>query len=463
MHEDESSLHTVAEGHRIHSDSQIKSKLIPWRERLAYKARKPTKETFNNLLHHLTPDLVTECLKKIPSRSAPGIDGMSVKQAKKNGSWLIKPALEEIHKGKYKAPPVKRVHIPKANGKTRPIGISTVLDRAIQAGAAEILNEIYEPIFLDCSYGFRRERSCHQALLATGREMLGGYAKLCLEVDIRDFFGSLRHDWLNRFLRDRISDERFLKLIETWLKAGIMEEGIITKSETGTPQGGCVSPILANIYLHYVLDLWWEKKIRPKLKGRSQLIRYCDDFVITFETEEEAKEVIILLKARFAQFGLTLADEKTHITQFKQEQKKENTARRTISFLGFSIILHRNPPGSFYEWQLLFRTDAKRFTRGKRSVAELLLSILHLPLKAQASFLNSVLRGHFNYYGLPGNGKKLQAFRNHVVKTWRWSLGRRSQRGRINWVEMNNILKRYPLVAAKLKIKSWDLHCFNHM
>jgi group II intron reverse transcriptase/maturase len=459
VHEDESNLHTVAEEQWIHSDSEITRKEIPWRERLAYKSRKLLQEKFNNLLHFLTPDLVKECLKEMPSRSAPGIDGMTVKQVKKNLDWLLSPALDSIHKGCYQAPPVKRVYIPKVNGKKRPIGMSTILDRSIQAGAAQILTEVYEPIFLDCSYGFRRNRSCHQALLALGNEICRGYANLCLEVDIRDFFGSLSHDWLKRFLRERISDERFLKLIDSWLAAGVMEEGIVTYSDSGTPQGGCVSPILANVYLHYVLDLWWEKKIYPKLKGQAKLIRYCDVFCILFESEDDAKEVLTLIKARFAQFGLTVADDKTHFTPIHKDLNGDSLSP-AIKFLGFSVFLAKNPPGSFADRKVLYRTEAKRYTRAKQSVKALLLKIMHLPLKAQAGYINAVLRGHFNYYGLPGNFPKINTFRYHVVKTWRWTLGKRSQKGRVKWKEMNYILHQYPLAAANLKIKPWETRCY---
>lgn len=249
------------------------------RSLIATRAREKPSEAFNNLLHHISPDLVRECLNKTSRTSARGVDGVDVESARKHVDWLLPPIMKQVHEGRYEAPPVRRVHIPKSNGSTRPIGVPTVMDRALQAATAKVLNEIYEQDFRKCSFGFRPGLSCHNALATLSMESTRHRLKYALEVDIRDFFGSLDHEWMRKFLRHRISDERVLKLIDAWLKAGCMEEGRHIAGKEGVPQGGSISPLLANIYLHYVLDLWWEKKIRPRLQGKAVLIRYCDDCV----------------------------------------------------------------------------------------------------------------------------------------------------------------------------------------
>ncbi len=303
--------HTVAGNPAGLSDGKGRDP-ISRRAAIAAKARMNPKEQFNNLIHHLSFELVEECLKKIPRTSAKGSDGMSVAEAQKNLSWLLPPILKQIHEGCYQPPAVRRVYIPKADGKQRPIGIPSVIDRAIQAAMTMILNEIYEQDFLKCSFGFRPALSCHNALATVNSILFRFKMNHVLEVDIQDFFGSLSHEWLGKFLRHRIGDQRVLNLIQGWLKAGVMENGIWQEVEKGTPQGGSISPLLANIYLHYVLDLWFEKKMRPNFGGRARLVRYADDFCCFFEDGESVNKMKIQLGARLAQFGLTMAEEKTH-------------------------------------------------------------------------------------------------------------------------------------------------------
>ena len=305
--------HAVAETLNGHSD-KTGNDPVSRRARIAARARSHPKEQFNNLAHHLDYELVEECLAKIRYGSSPGVNGMTVDQARKNLSWILPPLLNQIHQGRYEAPPVRRVYVPKADGKKRPIGVPEVIDRAIQAGVSRILNEIYEQDFLKCSFGFRPNLGCHHALATINELLFKEKLNFALEVDIRDFFGSLDHEWLRKFLSLRIGDRRILKLIDAWLKAGVMEKGKWREMITGTPQGGSVSPILANVYLHYVLDLWFEKKIKSQLQGRAHLVRYCDDFVILFKEQEDLEVVRCLLKTRLAQFGLVIAEEKTHVT-----------------------------------------------------------------------------------------------------------------------------------------------------
>jgi RNA-directed DNA polymerase len=423
---------------------------ISRRARLAIKARSNPKEQFTNLLHHMDYKLVEECLNKIPRKSASGVDGMKVSEARKNLDWLLPPLLQQIHQGQYEAPPVRRVYIPKADGGKRPLGVPQVLDRAIQAAMARVLNEIYEQDFLKCSFGFRPKLGCHHALATVNELLFKEGMNYALEVDIRDFFGSLKHEWLRKFLSLRIGDKRVLKLIESWLKAGVMEDNKWKESEDGTPQGGSISPVLANVYLHYVLDLWFERKIKKQLKGRASLVRYADDFVILFTERADLDTVKSLLTARLGQFGLSIAEEKTHMTDLTNRPNQGSKDRRRMTFLGFSIFRSRDRAGK--RSIVVFKTDGKRFTRAKLKLKQRLRKIMHLPVEAQAASINSFLVGHYNYYGVAGNIRRMQRLWYHTRRMWRRSLSQRSQKGRVNWEQMATHLAKHPLKPARIKI-----------
>lgn len=428
------------------------------RARIAAKARANPKERFTNLLHHLTPELVTESLAKTPLNSAVGVDGMTVAQARENLDWILPTIMKQIHAGRYEAPPVRRVHIPKSDGRKRPIGVPQVIDRAIQRATAVILNEIYEQDFLPCSFGFRPSLGCHHALATIGELVHNRRMNFVLEVDIRDFFGSLDHGWLRRFLALRIVDERLLKLIDSWLKAGVVENGEWHTAETGTSQGGSVSPCLANVYLHYVLDLWFEKKIRKQLRGKAHLVRYCDDFVILFENQADLETVKILLPTRLAQFGLTIADEKTHTTDLRRNPQGSGPRRRRITFLGFDIFRSKCRSGKGHK--VTFKTEGKRFTRAKQRMKENLQRIMHWPVENQAKRINSILVGHYNYYGVAGNSRRLGSFHYETVLQWRRCLSRRSQKGKLNWTEMQSMLTKFRIVGPRLKIPYGKLNAY---
>lgn len=429
------------------------------RAAIAAKARTHPKEQFNSLLHHLTYELIEECLNKIPRSSAVGIDEMTVDQARENLSWLLPPILKQIHEGKYVAPAVRRVNIPKSDGGMRPIGIPAIVDRAIQAATAKILNEIYEQDFLKCSFGFRPGLSCHHALATINEILYRLKREQVLEVDIQDFFGSLNHEWLKKFLGLRIGDGRVLKLIESWLKAGVMEEGKWQESaEKGTPQGGSISPLLANIYLHYVLDLWFEKKIRPKYHGKANLVRYADDFCFFLNNPVDVESMMILLKVRLAEFGLTISEKKTHQTNLSTRRTAEAHERRQMKFLGFTIYRAKNRMGTASK--TVFQTESKRYGRAKAAIQEKIRLIKHRSIEEQVGVLNTTLRGHFNYYGIAGNGQKLQRFLQQVKRDWKHSLSHRSQKGRITWEKFEEILKKNPLAIPKIKISYLQLRTF---
>jgi group II intron reverse transcriptase/maturase len=402
-------------------------------------------------MHHLTPELITQCLNAIPDKSATDVDGITVEQVKANLSWMLPPILKAIHQRRYQAPPVRRVYIPKPDGRKRPLGIPTVLDRAIQAAMAQILNQIYEQDFIDSSFGFRQGRGCHNALATLGMLIYEQKMLTALEVDIRDFFGTIDHCWMVRFLEHRVGDRRVIKLIKAWLKAGTMDQGAVTQPELGTAQGGSISPLLANIYLHYVLDLWWDKKILPKLAAKAALVRYCDDFVLLFKSSQDAQTVHHLLKVRLAQFGLHVADEKTHMTDLGPKKPGDGNRRRRIDFLGFTI--YRTRTRSKTRYKVVYRTQSKRFARSKKAMRHRLRQMMHDGLEAQSAYLCAVLRGHYNYYGLAGNSQKLQRFWNEARKAWRFCLSKRSQRGQYSWQQMKRkVFEQYPLPLPRIKI-----------
>jgi RNA-directed DNA polymerase len=428
------------------------------RAAIAAKARKNPKEQFNNLLHHLTYELVAECLEQIRRSSAAGVDGMSVKQARENLSWLLPPILEQIHEGRYTPPPVRRVYIPKADGSKRPLGVPAVIDRAIQGAMAKVLNEIYEQDFLKCSFGFRRGLGCHHALATINELLYRRKMEHVLEVDIRDFFGSISHEWLMRFLRLRIGDRRVLALIQAWLKAGILEEGRWQEVERGAPQGGPASPLLANICLHYVVDLWFERKIKPRFEGQAELVRYADDLCLFFGNPADVDAMRTLLQARLAQFGLTLADEKTHQTNLGARANSGTHERRKLTFLGFTIYRARSFSSSVRK--TVFQTEDRRFSRAKAGMRERLRQLKHRPVEEQARAINQILRGHFNYYGLAGNAKKLQAFWNFTRKEWKHSLSKRSQKGRLTWEDFQALSAQYPLAPPRIRIRYSQLAAY---
>ena len=432
-------------------------------ERIAAKARSEPTLRFTSLAHHITPDRVCRNLMRIPSRSAVGIDGQTAQAAKDSFSEWIGPMLQSIHRQGYHASAVRRVYIPKP-GKTekRPLGVPTIADRALQRSAAEVMSAIYEQDFLPCSFGGRPRLSAHHALATLNEIIAGGKISWVLEADVKNFFGSLSHEWLLRFVEHRVGDPRLINLIRRWLKAGVMEDGAIHPSDEGTPQGGSISVLLSNLYLHYVLDLWFERVVRGRLRGEARLVRYIDDFVICFQYREDAIRVETALRRRLEKFSLTLEPDKTRLVEFgrfaqRQAGKRGRTrpdpqgsASKTLYFLGMTLYCSRNLKGNF---KVGMRTEKSRLRRSLATLRERMRQIRHFAITDQAHEINLILRGHYAYYGIAGNLRSLLKVYRTVERYWRKMLQSRSRDGkRLTWEIFSKIKERCPLLRPKLRL-----------
>jgi RNA-directed DNA polymerase len=425
-------------------------------EQIAEKARREPKLRFTSLAHHITRDRVWRSLSQIPNRSAPGVDGQKVSEAKESFEGWIGRMLQSVHRKGYRAPDIRRVYIPKpGKQEKRPLGVPTVSDRALQRSTAQVLSAIYEQDFLPCSFGGRPALSAHHALATLNEVIAGRKVGWVLEADLKNFFGSLDHGWLLQFVEHRVGDPRLISLIRRWLKAGVLEDGVVTPSEKGTPQGGSISVLLSNVYLHYVLDLWFERVAKPRLRGEAYLVRYIDDFVMCFQYREDALRVQDALRNRLGKFGLTLEPTKTKLVEFgrfaqRHASKHGRKRPETIYFLGFTLYCTRNQKGNF---KVGMRTEKSRLRRSLLSLQDLMRQMRHLTIQQQADDLNVVLRGHYTYYGIAGNIRALQKVYRAVQRYWRKMLRSRSWAGRqLTWVDFNQLKERTPLLRPKLPL-----------
>jgi group II intron reverse transcriptase/maturase len=399
------------------------------------------------LSQHMTLDWLKVAYDRTRKDGALGVDGQSAKDYSENLESNLQSLLNRAKSGTYRAPPVRRTYIPKGDGKTRPLGIPTFEDKILQRAVAMLLEPVYEQDFYDVSYGFRPGRSAHDALRTLDQtlyRMRGGWV---LDVDVQDFFGSLSHEKLRDLLRQRVVDGVVTRLIGKWLRAGVLEDGVIQRAEKGTPQGGVISPLLANVYLHEVLDAWWMKDVLPRMRGQAHLIRYADDFVMVFNRKDDADRVYAVLAKRFERFGLTLHPDKTRLVRFRPPEEPGGDPE-SFDFLGFTHYLHRTGRGY---WIPRKKTSRKRLTRTLRAMNQWLRQVRHWPILVQLRLLKLKIQGHLNYYGLRGNSKALSQFLHEVRRLWYKWLGRRSQRTRLTWEAFNRLLKRYPLPPARLR------------
>jgi len=419
-------------------------------QRIAELAKQAPQMGFTSLNHHLDLRWLAEAFDRTRKDGAPGVDGQTADDYGESLRDNLESLLERAKSGTYRAPPVRRVRIPKGTGpETRPLGIPTLEDKILQRAVVMALEPIYEQDFLDCSYGFRPRRSAHQALQVLWQHVMDLGGCWLVEVDIRKFFDTLDHAQLRALLQQRVRDGVLLRLIGKWLNAGVLEDGELTYPEAGTPQGGVISPLLANVYLHGVLDVWFEQVVKPGLKGRAFLVRYADDFVIGFACEADARRVLAVLPKRFGKYGLTIHPEKTRLVPFgRPPSRPPATGAPTVpapgsfDFLGFTHYWSRSKKGN---WVVKRKTAGSRFHRAVGKIAEWCRLNRHQPIADQHQTLAQKLRGHFTYYGVIGNLRCLQRFRYEVLRLWRKWLSRRRRRGNWPWARFNELLRRAPL------------------
>lgn len=421
---------------------------------IAKKARNQPKLKFTSLMHLLNTQYLRECFSELKVNKAPGVDGRTKESySSKEINEALERVVTALKEHTYRPQPVRRVFIPKANGKTRPLGIPTVIDKTLQLACAKLLEPLFEPLFLDCSYGFRPNRNAHEALKSVNHMVMGQKVNWVIDADIQGFFDHVNHDWLMKCLEQRIVDPNFLWLIRKFVKAGVMNEGAFEHTEQGTPQGGIISPILANIYLHYVLDLWFERKMKPQLKGFAKVIRYADDFVMGFQTKQEAEKAQEDIRQRFAQFGLTLAEDKTRILEFgrfahENIDKRDGGRPVTFDFLGFTHYCSNTRDGRF---AIKVKTSRKKFTAAIKTQNLWLKTVRNLTVLPNIwKILALKLQGHYQYYGMSGNFAGIKRYYEQTLKlTYKW-MNRRSQKRTWNWETFQEYIIRYPLPKPKL-------------
>jgi len=405
-------------------------------DRIMEKAKSNPKLRFTSLEHLLTPEFLTETWKQINRRGASGVDGETTKEFERDLNIRVQELCERLKRGVYRAPPVRRVEIPKGPGKagTRPLGIPTVEDRLLQRAVARILEAVFETDFLECSYGFRPGRNPHGALRALRGIIVTKKVGHLFEADIRGYFNHIQHEWLQKMVAHRIADPLILRLIGKWLNAGFMVGGVVTRTEEGSPQGGPISPILSNIYLHYVLDLWFEKKIRPACQGEAYLTRFADDFVVNFQYQRDAEGFQKNLTDRFGKFGLELAEEKTRVMRFgrfvRADLEKTGNKPGTFDFLGFTHVCGTDRGGKYALVRIPCVKSRRKFLAKSK---EWLKQHRHWKRQDQRKQLTMMLRGFYQYFGLHHCKPKLDGVRHEIQRQWARTLRRRSQRHRLYW------------------------------
>jgi group II intron reverse transcriptase/maturase len=411
---------------------------------------------FTSLGYLMDIDWMREAWRLTRKDGAAGVDGRTAADYERELEANLRSLLDRARSGTYRAPPVRRVHIPKGGSmtETRPIGIPTLEDKVLQRAVAMLLEPLYEQDFHDCSHGFRPGRSAHGALDALWKQTMLNRGGWVVEVDIRRFFDTLDHRHLREFVGRRVRDGVLLRLIGKWLNAGVMEDGSVSYPDAGSPQGGVISPMLSNIFLHHVLDEWFEREVKPRLNARAHLIRYADDFVIGFTDEQDARRVMAVLPKRFGRYGLSLHPDKTRLVPFKQPPPPSggggNAGHQepgSFDFLGFTHIWALSQRGRWVDKQ---RTAASRLRRAVRSIAQWCRANRHLPVARQHEVLSQKVRGHYAYYGITGNSTSLSRFRTAAVNCWRKWLSRRNRQRSQTWDVFRRLQQRYPLPAVRV-------------
>lgn len=420
--------------------------------RIAELAKADSAQRFLSLAHLLTPDALMCAFRHLRKAASAGVDGVTYAEYEVHAQENIQQLHDRLTSHRYRAQPLRRVYIPKENGQERPIAIPALEDKIVQRATVEVLNAVYEQDFLACSYGFRPGRSAHDALDAVGRIIGRGSVAYVLEADICGYFDAIVREQLMELVERRIGDGSLLRLIRKWLHVGVLEDGRLLVTETGTGQGQVVSPLLANIYLHYVLDEWFEQEVKPRLRGEAHEVRYADDFILCFQYREDAKRVQRALTKRFAKYGLTLHPEKTRLLEFGRDawtrwRAHGGPAPATFDFLGFTHVCATSRRGRFC---LHLRTMRKRLRRSLKAVAQWCQQHRHDPVVGQVAALNRKLRGHYQYYGRPTNYHGLWQFFRVVRRVWKKWLNRRTRGKTLTWADYAQLLTHHPLLRPRI-------------
>ena len=424
---------------------------------IAELAKRDKERKFFSIAHFLTPDALYESFESLRKNASAGVDGVTYAGYEADVWENIRKLHDRLRSGQYRAQPLRRVYIPKEDGRQRPISIPSLEDKIVQKATVDLLNAIYEQDFLECSHGFRPGRSAQIALDEVGRVICRRPISTVLEADITGYFDAIVRDLLIEMIEKRVRDGRILRLIRKWINIGVIEDGRLLVTETGTGQGQVISPLLANIYLHNVLDEWFEKVVKPRLKGEAYEIRFADDFILCFQYREDAERVLDVLTKRFAKYGLKLHPEKTRLMAFGRQAlaKSEEPGGRkppTFDFLGFTHICKRSRKGNF---SVHVRTMRKRLRRSLNNAAAWCQKHRHDPVKEQQQALNRKLQGHYQYYGRPTNYRSLWEFYRSIRRIWKYWLNRRSRGRTLNWNKFGRLLEHYPLLCPRIT-RSWS-------
>jgi RNA-directed DNA polymerase len=425
--------------------TQIRARVTQALDRVRQAARQRKKARFTALLHHVNPDTLRLAFYALKRKAAPGVDGVTWDDCEADLEPRLADLHGRIHRGAYRPQPARRVYIPKADGRQRPLAIAALEDKIVQGAVVMVLSAIYEEDFLGFSYGFRPGRGPHDALDALMVGIASRRVNFILDADIRSFFDSVSQDWLIRFVEHRVGDKRIVRLIQKWLRAGVLEDGAVTVGDRGTGQGSVISPLLANIYLHYVLDLWAERWRRQEATGDMIIVRYADDLVVGFEREADASRFLEAMRARFAAFALSLHPDKTRLIEFGRHAAAQRAQRgqskpETFAFLGFTFISGKSRTGKF----LIHRKSRRDRVRAKlKEVKEELRRRMHGPIREQGEWLKQVVSGFSNYHAVPTNVRTLVAFRYHVIDLWRRTLRRRGQKHRMTWQQIGTLADQW--------------------
>jgi RNA-directed DNA polymerase len=438
------------------ANAQTLADMSPGLLKVVERAKREPEGRFNSLAHLIDVPALERAYRRQRAAAAVGVDGITKEQYGQSLEANLQALYARLKAKRYRHQPIRRVHIPKGQGKTRPIGISAFEDKLVQDAVREVLEAIYEQDFLECSYGFRPGRSAHDAVRTLKRIVDQGEVRWIFEADIVSFFDSLDRTELKRMLEVRVADGSLMRLIGKCLHVGVLDGETMVEPELGTAQGSVLSPLLGNVYLHYVLDRWFETEAKPRLQGKATLIRYCDDFLIGFEREDDARRVMAVLGKRLGRFGLTLHPDKTRLLPFWRPPQAQQRGKgpATFDFLGFTFYWARSRKGY---WRMWCKTRRASLRRAKQAIYDWCRRHRHQPVEAQHAALGRRLRGHFNYFGVSGNFRSLLRLVEATKRAWYKWLCRRSQRKRLTWERFTDLLRQKPLPHPRITVRIWGV------